>query len=134
MSNQSYWAMSLILSESARHWQSHFQLFSGTSSATKERLLENEELMQKQQESLDRARNVMADTESVAMEITTELSRNRETMESAHGRVKQVSGLTNRARRLLQNMNRRRVQQKLALYSISLIIVIVVMILLWNLR
>jgi vesicle transport through interaction with t-SNAREs protein 1 len=72
-------------------------LFSGTSSATKERLLENEELMQKQQESLDRARNVMADTESVAMEITTELSRNRETMESAHGRVKQVSGLTNRA-------------------------------------
>jgi vesicle transport through interaction with t-SNAREs protein 1 len=109
-------------------------LFSGTSSATKERLLENEELMQKQQESLDRARNVMADTESVAMEITTELSRNRETMESAHGRVKQVSGLTNRARRLLQNMNRRRVQQKLALYSISLIIVIVVMILLWNLR
>jgi vesicle transport through interaction with t-SNAREs protein 1 len=90
--------------------------------------------MQKQQESLDRARNVMADTESVAMEITTELSRNRETMESAHGRVKQVSGLTNRARRLLQNMNRRRVQQKLALYSISLIIVIVVMILLWNLR
>jgi vesicle transport through interaction with t-SNAREs protein 1 len=109
-------------------------LFSGTSSATKERLLENEELMQKQQESLDRARNVMADTESVAMEITTELSRNRETMESAHGRVKQVSGLTNRARRLLQNMNRRRVQQKLALYSISIIIVIVVMILLWNLR
>jgi vesicle transport through interaction with t-SNAREs protein 1 len=109
-------------------------LFSGSSSATKERLLENEELMQKQQESLDRARNVMADTESVAMEITTELSRNRETMESAHGRVKQVSGLTNRARRLLQNMNRRRVQQKLALYSISLIIVIVVMILLWNLR
>ena len=102
--------------------------------ATKERLLENEELMQKQQESLDRARNVMADTESVAMEITTELGRNRETMESAHGRVKQVSGLTNRARRLLQNMNRRRVQQKLALYSISLIIVIVVMILLWNLR
>jgi hypothetical protein len=62
------------------------------------------------------------------------LSRNRETMESAHGRVKQVSGLTNRAWRLLQNMNRRRVQQKLALYSISLIIVIVVMILLWNLR
>jgi vesicle transport through interaction with t-SNAREs protein 1 len=53
--------------------------------------------MQKQQESLDRARNVMADTESLAMEITTELSRNRETMESAHGRVKQVSGLTNRA-------------------------------------
>lgn len=113
-------------------------LFSGSkdasSSATKERLLQNEEMMNKQQESLDRARNVMADTESVAMEITTELGRNRETMEGAHGRVKQVSGLTNRARRLLQNMNRRRVQQKLALYSISVIIVIVVMILLWNLR
>jgi len=109
-------------------------LFNGTSSATKERLLENEQLMSQQEESLDRARQTMADTESVAMEITTELGRNRETMESAHGRVKQVSGLTNRARRLLQNMNRRRVQQKLALYTLSVIIVIVVMFLLWNLR
>ena len=76
----------------------------------------------------------MADTEQVALEITTELGRNRETMESAHGRIKQVSGLTNRARRLLQNMNRRRVQQKLALYTISVLIVLVVIFLLWHLR
>jgi vesicle transport through interaction with t-SNAREs protein 1 len=76
----------------------------------------------------------MADTEEVALEITTELGRNREVMETSHARVKQVSGLTNRARRILQNMNRRRVQQKLALYVVSFVIIIVVIFLLWNLR
>ena len=109
-------------------------LFSTSSSSHKERLLENEQLMEKQNATLDRARSVMADTEEVALEISTELSRNREVMETSHARVKQVSGLTNRARRILQNMNRRRVQQKLVLYVISFVILLVVIFLLWNLR
>lgn len=110
-------------------------LFQTTSTNShKERLLENEQRMEQQNATLDRARSVMADTEEVALEITTELSRNREVMETSHARVKQVSGLTNRARRLLQNMNRRRVQQKLALYVVAFCIVIVVIFVLWNLR
>jgi hypothetical protein len=104
------------------------------SNSHKERLLDNEKQMEQQSETLERAKTVMADTEGIALEITSELSRNREVMETSHGRIKQVSGLTNRARRLLQNMNRRRVQQKMALYGISVAIVIVVIILLWNLR
>ena len=72
--------------------------------------------------------------EEVALEITTELGRNRETLESAHGRVREMSGLTNRARRLLQNMSRRATQQKLALYAVGGIIVVTVAIILWNMR
>jgi hypothetical protein len=100
----------------------------------KERLLENEKQMEQQSETLERAKSVMADTEGVALEITSELARNREVMETSHGRIKQVSGLTNRARRLLHNMNRRRVQQKMALYGVAVAIVLVVIFLLWNLR
>lgn len=111
-------------------------LFSNNNNSTshKERLLENEKQMEQQNETLERAKSVMADTEGVALEITSELSRNREVMETSQGRIKQVSGLTNRARRLLHNMNRRRVQQKMALYGVAVAIVIVVIFLLWNLR
>jgi vesicle transport through interaction with t-SNAREs protein 1 len=90
--------------------------------------------MEKQNESLDRAKSIMAETEQTAMEITLELGRNRETLESAHGRVREVSGLTNRARRLLQNMNRRQVQQKLALYAVAGVIILVIGAILWNLK
>lgn len=103
-------------------------------SASKERLLQAQNAMEQQNDTLDRARRIMTDTEDVALEITTELGRNRETLESAHGRVREVSGLTNRARRLLQNMNRRAVQQKLALYIIAGVIVIVVGVILWNIK
>mmetsp|Transcript_27916 Transcript_27916/g.31925 ORF Transcript_27916/g.31925 Transcript_27916/m.31925 type:complete len:205 (+) Transcript_27916:42-656(+) len=103
-------------------------------SSSKEILLQAQNQVEQQNETLDRARRVMADTEEVAMEITTELGRNRETLETAHGRVREVSGLTNRARRLLQNMNRRAVQQKLAMYIIAVIIVIAAGIILWNIK
>jgi vesicle transport through interaction with t-SNAREs protein 1 len=102
--------------------------------SSKERLLQSQNQLEQQNDTLDRARRVMADTEDVAMEITTELGRNRETLETSHGRVREVSGLTNRARRLLQNMNRRAVQQKLAMYTIAVVIVLVVGIILWNMK
>jgi len=106
----------------------------GSHDNRKERLLQTENSLNKQNDTLENARRVMADTENVALEITTELGRNRETLESAHGRVREVSGLTNRARRILQSMTRRQVQQKLAMYAVSGCIVIVFLIILWNLR
>ena len=84
----------------------------------KERLLSNTESLQNQGDALANARSIMAETESVALEITEELGRHRETIASAHGRVRQVSGMTNRARRIVQNMGRREVQQKLILYGV----------------
>mmetsp|Transcript_4363 Transcript_4363/g.7312 ORF Transcript_4363/g.7312 Transcript_4363/m.7312 type:complete len:207 (-) Transcript_4363:63-683(-) len=119
--------------------QERAQLMIGNSgsenkNASKERLLQAQNQLDQQNDTLDRARRTMADTEDVAMEITGELGRNRETLETAHGRVREVSGLTNRARRLLQNMNRRAVQQKLAMYTIAVVIVLVVGIILWNIK
>ena len=73
----------------------------------KERLLSNTESLQNQSDTLSNARSIMAETESVALEITEELGRHRETIGRSHGRVREVTGMTNRARRIVQSMSRR---------------------------
>ncbi|KAL7510553.1 hypothetical protein ACHAXN_007430 [Cyclotella atomus] len=105
---------------------------SSRGSGSKERLLSNTDALHSQSETLANARSIMAETESVAMEITEELGRHRETISSAHGRVRQVTGMTNRARRIVQNMSRREVQQKLILYGVAGTIGLVFIFLLYN--
>ena len=61
-----------------------------------------------QNATLENARRVMADTEATAGTITEELARNRETIESAQGRVGELHGMTNSARRTIQTMQRRK--------------------------
>mmetsp|Transcript_17589 Transcript_17589/g.27398 ORF Transcript_17589/g.27398 Transcript_17589/m.27398 type:complete len:216 (-) Transcript_17589:224-871(-) len=95
---------------------------SGLDSDHRARLLSTNERIGAQNDTLDHARRVMAETEDVALEITTELGRNREKIESAHGRVFEVSGMTNQARRLIMNMSRREVQQKLAIYVVAMLL------------
>lgn len=88
--------------------------------------------MQSQSDTLANARSIMAETESVALEITEELGRHRETISSTHGRVRQVTGMTNRARRIVQSMSRREVQQKLILYGVGGTIMIVFLMLIYG--
>jgi Snare region anchored in the vesicle membrane C-terminus. len=69
----------------------------------------------------------MAETEDVALEITEELSRNRETIESSHSRVRGVNMLTNQARRVLISMQRRETQQRMVIYGIFVAMFIAVL-------
>jgi len=101
---------------------------SNSSHAHRERLLQTNASLQSQNDTLDRAKRVMAETEETALEITQELGRNRETISSAHSRVRDVSGLTNQARRIVQNMSRREVQQKLAIYIVCFVLLVVIVI------
>ena len=103
---------------------------SNISNAAQQRLLSTTNALTNQNETRSHAQRIMADTENTAMEITSELERNRETIESAHSRVRGVSGLTNRARRLLVSMQRREMQQKMVVYAVGLVCVIVVLVLL----
>lgn len=102
------------------------------SNGSKERLLSNTDSLQQQSDTLANARSIMAETEGVALEITEELGRHRETISSAHGRVRQVTGMTNRARRIVQSMSRREVQQKLILYGVAGTIVLVFLMLVYG--
>lgn len=106
----------------------------GGSNEHRERLLRTNEQLAAQNDTLENARRVMAETEDVAMEITSELSRNREKIESSHIRVREVSGMTNQARRIIQNMSRREVQQKLVTYAVAVILVIVVLFIMFGMK
>lgn len=92
---------------------------------------QTEDTVSRQNETLERARRVMQETETVALEITEELGHNREVLLSAHGRVREVSGLTGRARRILSSMNQRAVQQKLVLYGVGSGLVLSFFVLMW---
>lgn len=104
----------------------------GLHSDHRERLLKTNEDLSAQNETLENARRVMAETEDVALEITSELGRNREKITSAHGRVRDVSGLTNQARRIVQSMTRREVQQKLALSIMTFLIIVTFLIVIYR--
>lgn len=98
---------------------------SGSSNQHRERLLQQQQMLQNQNSQLDSARRVLQETEQVALEIGDELSNNRATIESAHGRVRQVSSLTGRARRVVASMNQRATQQKMLMYGLCASVVIV---------
>jgi len=84
----------------------------------RESLLNNERMISSQNDTLANARRVMEETEAVALEITEELGNNRNTLMSAHGRVREVTSMTNRATRVLYSMNQRSRQQKMVIYSV----------------
>jgi len=85
----------------------------------KERMRQQQEMLQNQNRTLDSARRVLQETEQVALEIGDELSSNRGTIESASGRIRQVTSLAGRARRVVSSMNQRSRQQKMLLYGLA---------------
>ena len=100
----------------------------------RERLLKQQDMLLKQNSQLENARKVLEETEQVALEIGTELSHNRETIESAQGRVRSVAGLTGRARRVLSSMSQRQTQQKMILYGLAGGVVVFFLLVLWWMR
>lgn len=95
-------------------------------------LQKNEDMLGAQNDTLERARRTMQETEAVALEITEELGQNREKLISAHGRVREVQGLTGRARRILTSMSQRAVQQKMILYAVAIGLCLAFVILIWS--
>jgi hypothetical protein len=104
----------------------------GDTSNSRNYLQKNEDTLHSQNDTLERARRTMQETEQVALEITEELGNNREKLMSAHGRVKEVGGMTGRARRILYAMSQRQVQQKMIMYGVAVALVLVFTILLYS--
>jgi len=106
----------------------------GGASKYRDRLQSNEDSLSRQNDTLENAMRVMADTEIVAMEITDELGHNREKLVNAHGRIHEVTGMTGRARRLLTSMTQRQAQQKTCVYGAAVFIVIFFFFAMWGFR
>jgi vesicle transport through interaction with t-SNAREs protein 1 len=97
----------------------------------RERLLKQQDMLLNQNSQLENARKVLEETEQVALEITGELAHNRETIESAHGRVRSVAGLTGRARRILSSMGQRQAQQKMIMYGLCGGVIVFFLLAMW---
>jgi len=106
----------------------------GNGRSYRDRMEANENMLDQQNDTLDNARRIMEETEVVALEITEELGQTREKLVSAHGRVREVTGMTGRARRLLTSMSRRAVQQKMCMYGVAVGAVLLFFFALWGLR
>lgn len=106
----------------------------GAGGSSKERLLlqQNEDRLASQNDHLERAHQTMMETEQTAMEISSELGQHRSKLMSAHGRIREMGGLTGRARSILTSMNQRAVQQKMILYGVAGGLVLVFLLLLWS--
>ena len=96
--------------------------------AHRDRMHQQQEMLQNQNKTLDSARRVLQETEQVALEIGDELSSNRATIESASGRIRQVTSLAGRARRVVSSMTQRSRQQKVLLYGLGLTAAILVVV------
>ena len=70
-------------------------------------IIDSQSTVRSQNETLRNARSAIAETEGVAMGITEDLNRQRETMKSAHGRVNEVSEMAEKGDGILQEMLRR---------------------------
>ena len=106
----------------------------GNRKTYQDRMQKNEDMLSRQNDTLENARRIMEETEIVAMEISDELGYNREKIMSAHGRIHEVTGMTGRAKRLLVSMNQRAVQQKMCMYGVALASALLLVFALWGWR
>jgi hypothetical protein len=71
-----------------------------------QQLHKNEDTLARQNETLERARRTMQETEEVGLEVTHELGQNRAKIESTKGRVGELTSLTDQAGNLLKSMSK----------------------------
>ncbi len=114
--------------EKAKESINRSNLIGDKSIEQRQRLLDTNEKLNRQNEMIMNAQRTVAETEEVGLEITTELARNREKIQSAHGKVKDFSSITDSARRLVSSMSRRDVQQRFILFFIAAVLIIAIVI------
>mmetsp|Transcript_22291 Transcript_22291/g.68771 ORF Transcript_22291/g.68771 Transcript_22291/m.68771 type:complete len:81 (+) Transcript_22291:3011-3253(+) len=72
----------------------------------RERMVNANASLSQQNETLENARRVMADTEDTGLDIMAQLSDNREKIDTAHGRVKEELGMLQNANGLVTRMSK----------------------------
>mmetsp|Transcript_23800 Transcript_23800/g.74369 ORF Transcript_23800/g.74369 Transcript_23800/m.74369 type:complete len:212 (-) Transcript_23800:52-687(-) len=93
------------------------------SAQSRGRLVGANDRLQQQNDLVRGALEIAHETEQTAIDITQELGRNRETIQSIRGHVADTSGSLGAARNLIASMQKREVQQKIVLTFVAAILV-----------
>ena len=114
--------------ERAKEQSQRSSLLGTKSVEQRQRMMDANDKLLRQNEMIANAQRTVADTEEVGLEITNELQRNREKIQSSHAKVHEFSGVTDSARRLLSSMSRRDVQQRFILAFIGIVLLIAIIV------
>lgn len=82
----------------------------------------------RQNEMIENAHRTVLETEEVGMEITTELQRNREKIQSSRAKAAEFVGVTDTARRMLASMNRRENRIKMMMVFLTCVLIVAIII------
>lgn len=81
-----------------------------TNSPARQSLHNAQDMLERQNATLEAARRTMAETEQIAVDTTEELGRNRATIESSRSHVGELRSMTEQAKGLLDSMAKKRWQ------------------------
>lgn len=110
----------------------HKYLFSGArSQEDRERLLNTNDKLSKQNKLIMTAQQNIYDTENIGNIIITELQNNKEKIKSSHNKINEFNGITDTARRLLNSINKREIQQRWILFFVAFVIISSIIIVVW---
>ena len=93
------------------------------SASSRGRLVDANTRASRQNDVIRGALEVAHDTEQVALDITGELQRNRETIQNIRGHISDTSGSLGTARGLINSMQKREVQQKVILSFVAAVLI-----------
>jgi vesicle transport through interaction with t-SNAREs protein 1 len=99
-------------------------LIGTASESDRSRFLETNEKLDRQNQMIDQAHRTVAETEEIGLEITSELSRNREKIESSRAKNSEFVNVVAAARGILGSMNRRETRQRYLVVFIVVVLVI----------
>lgn len=93
------------------------------SASSRGRLVDAQTRASRQTDMIKGALEIAHETEQVAVDITSELDRNRETITNIRGHIADTGGSLGAARGLIASMQKREVQQKVVLSVVAAILI-----------
>lgn len=103
----------------------------GKSAEQRQRLLDTNDKLERQNEAILNAQRTVAETEEVGIEITEQLARNREQIQSSRDRLGEFTGITDSARRMISSMQRRSMQSKFFIAFVMVVVLVVIIVAIW---
>ena len=96
----------------------------GKSAEQRQRLLDTNDKLFRQNEAILSAQRTVAETEEVGIEITDELARNRERIQASRDRVSEFVSISDSARRMIGSMQRRELQTKVVIGFVFAVVLV----------
>ncbi|ETV93682.1 hypothetical protein H310_12449 [Aphanomyces invadans] len=105
---------------------------SSSSAAQYDRLVANTDRLQRASDQLEQSKRIVQETEQIGISVMDTLAQQRETLLSAHDKVKDTRETAGDARRVLQRMSQRMLTHKLTLWFVILVLIVAIVLVFYH--